>query len=335
MFPIRSRPACLLAPGIAWAFAACADDGTAPATDTASDTSRPDTTPWIYAPEDTTPEATLARQTIETAIDTAVTEALALDAAPIAALHELLFPPPPIGEGDLTGCPAFLTYDYGNAVAYFWQGECTADNGHSYSGQGVVAVYTDFTNEIGTFSGMTVQLSGRITAPDGTWLEGSGSAGFFAGGNEQLAAASNTLNGAWRAGGPRAPMSPWLDGTREPSLEVATWTFLPTGGRNLTVKGGLSFAGESPFPAEVSAVVFEDFTARAVLAGASCESEPGGMASVRAADGTWYDTLFDGPTDAAATTPAETCDGCGATWHRASDIGPVCVDARDLLARLP
>jgi hypothetical protein len=320
---------------VGFGLSACADAEPVPAADVTADTSRLDTTPWIYAPDDVSEEPALATATLQQAIDTAVSVALELDTSPIAALHDLLLPPPPIGEGDLSGCPAYLTYDYGNAVAFFWQGECTGENGHTYSGQGVVAVYTNFTNEVGTFSGSTVQLSGRITAPDGTFLEGSGAAGFFAGGNAQLAARSNTLNGAWRAGGPRAPVSPWLDGTREPSLEVASWTFLPTGGRNLTLKGGLSFSADSPLPAGVSALVFEDFTARAILAGASCEQEPGGMASVRGDDGTWYDVLFDGPTDAAATTPAETCDGCGATWYRAREIDPVCVDGRNLLARLP
>jgi len=258
--------------------------------------------------------------------------------APIIALHELVYPPPTIGEGDLAGCPAFLTYDYGNATAYYWQGECTAANGTSFSGLGYIAIYDDFTNEFGTFSGKTVTMSGRITAPDGTFIEGSGTASTLAGGNAELSVDTRVLDGSWLAGGPRAPTAEdaaWLDGSRRPNLEVLRWTFLATGGKNLTIDGGLSFASDSPLPTGVTAVALETFTARAALAGASCEREPGGVASIRDDAGTWYDVLFDGPTDDAPETPADLCDGCGQTWHRALAVDPTCVDAREVLRGLP
>jgi hypothetical protein len=261
---------------------------------------------------------------------------LALDVRPILALHGEVAPPPPLGTGDLTGCPARLTQDYGAAKVYFWQGACTDEAGRMWAGQGAVITYTDLVNEVGTFSGQQIQMAGRITAPDGTWLEGAGTATWFHGGSEQLAAVSHALTGSWTAGGPgvttAAGASPWLDGTRNPSLEVVRWTYLPTGGDNLTVRGGLSFAEGGPWGEAITAISFEDFTARAREAGASCPREPGGAVALRDADGAWIDVFFDGPTDRAAETDAALCDGCGDAWYRAEALEAVCVDARPLLA---
>jgi len=326
---------------IALVFVSGCDDAepaTGGDTDRADATQRPDTpSPWIYPEADTESGPTLPAATLSEAVSTVVDLAIELDVDPIIALHELIYPPPTIGEGDLSGCPAFLTYDYGDATAYYWQGECTAANGTSFSGLGYIAIYDDFTDEFGTFTGKTVTMSGRITAPDGTFLEGSGNASAIASGNAEFSADTRILDGSWLAGGPRAPSSPddaWLDGSRRPNLGVLRWTFLATGGKNLTVSGGLSFASDSPLPTGVTAVALEAFTARAELAGATCEREPGGVASIRDEAGTWYDVLFDGPTDEAPETPPDLCDGCGQTWHRALAVDPTCVDARELLRGL-
>lgn len=314
--------------------AACTDDsGTEGAADTTADTSEaPDTTrpndptPWIYPQDeaDFTPELSAAE--IEGAIEMAMEVALTLDSKVVHDLHELLFPMPEAGSGDPTGCPFYLTYDYGTAKAFYWQGECTASDGTRYSGRGSVAIYTRFQNEFGIFDGYDVNMAGTIEAPDGTFLEGSGQAGGYTGEAQDLTALVAVLNGTFTAGGPRAPDSPWLDGTRRPTLTVNGWTYVPTGGRNVTVVGGISGLD---FPAGITAVSLEDLTARQSTAGATCERELGGAAGVRGPDGNWYDVIFDGPVGETPETPPALCDGCGETWFRGQEVGDTCVDARD------
>ena len=109
-------------------------------------------------------------------------------------------------------------------------------------------------------------------------------------------------------------------------LTVNGWTYVPTGGTNVTVLGGLSGLD---FPAGVSAVSLDNLTARQATAGATCERELGGAAGVRGDDGNWYDVIFDGPLGEEAATPPAMCDGCGVTYFRGHEVGSVCVDARD------
>lgn len=295
--------------------------------DTSDTSARPDVpTPWIY-PEDPDDEVTpaLATPTLQSALTTAISAALELDPRVVLDLHEALFPTPEAGSGDPTGCPFYLTYDYGTAKAFYWQGECTASDGTMFSGFGSVATYDDFVNEAGTFDGYDVNMAGRIEAADGTFLEGSGQAGSYAGAAGDLASTAAVIDGTFSAGGPRAPASVWLRGHRRPSLNVTGWTYKPTGGTNVTINGGISGLD---FPDGVSAVSLDDVTAREALAGATCERELGGAAGVRGDDGNWYDVLFDGPLGEDAETPGELCDGCGETWFRGHSVDETCVDAK-------
>lgn len=317
---------------------ACAEaESAGPTVDSEVDSSRPDAvTPWIL-PEDTAePPDALSPDARSEALATAVDLALELEPEAVLALHDLLLPPPPLGSGDLTGCPVTLTYDYGEATAFFWQGECTGPDGTMYSGTGTLARYDDFANEGGVFDGFELSLAGRIEAPDGTWLEGSGRVGGYDGAGGELTAWARVFEGTFRAGGPRAPDDPWLDGSRRPSLEVSGWTYVPTAGRSVTVVGAL--AGDGLFEGGVTGVAFDGLTLRETSAGNTCEREAGGAASVRGDDGAWYDVLFDGPADAGAEggqVEQSLCDGCGETFYRGQAVDPTCFDARPLLRGLP
>ncbi|MFO0748513.1 MAG: hypothetical protein U1F43_23035 [Myxococcota bacterium] len=254
----------------------------------------------------------------------ALDAALEIDPQMVGDLNDPLYPPPAAGSGDLSGCPFFLTYDYGNAQAYYWQGECTDAAGTQFSGYGYASWYHDYPVEFGNVDGFEYYLAGRIQAADGTWLEGAGSVTAYDGGGADLDGFARTLDGTFTAGGPRAAASPWLDGTRRPSLSVSGWRYLPTGGKNLMFSGGIG--GLDGFPGDVSAVALDDLTVRTLTAGSACEREFGGSASVRGPDGSWYDIVFDGPTDEEPdTTPADVCDGCGDTFVRGATIDATCV----------
>ncbi len=319
------------------ALAACDDDPQAAATTDTGDATTADTeprpdapTPWIYPADEDPPTPELDLDALESALTIALDAALEVDPGVVRDLHELLFPMPTTGSGDPTGCPFFLTYDYGTAKAFYWQGECTASDGSMFSGSGSVALYDDFQNEAGIFDGFAVTMAGRIEAADGTFLAGSGQAVRYAGGAGDLRADVATLDGTFTAGGPRAPQSPWLDGSRRPSLTVTGFTYVPTGGTSVALAGGL--AGLD-FPAGVTAVALDELTLRQALAGATCERELGGAAGVRGADGNWYDALFDGALGENAQTPPELCDGCGETWYRGVALGALCLDARTWFGR--
>lgn len=323
-----------------FAASACGDDPVQATADTAtnSDTAsgadadaatsdRPDTpTPWIF--EDDTVVATpdLAPADLQAAVEAALNAALELDPQVVKDLHDLLYPAPEPGSGDPSGCPFFLTYDYGNAWAFYWQGECTNEEGTSYSGYGYASWYDDYPVEYGTIDGFEYYLAGRIEAADGTWMEGAGDVTAYEGGGGDLDGFTRVVDGTFRAGGPRAPKSPWLDGTRRPSLTVSGWRYLPTGGKNLMFSGGIG--GLADFPGDVTAVALDDLMVRTISAGSACEKEFGGSASVRGPDGSWYDIIFDGPSDEEPdTTPAELCDGCGETFFRGQGLDATCLPA--------
>ena len=280
-------------------------------------------TPWIYPEEAPDTESTLSAQDRAGAVHAALAAVLALDPDAIRDLHDLIFPPPGAGTGDLTGCPLQLTYDYGTQKAFYWQGECTASDGTMYSGMGYASWFEDADFDGAVVTGYAYNMSGRIEAPDGTWLEGAGDANSLSGQNGEIYLFGRGLNGTFKAGGPRAPSSVWLTGKRRPSVKYDGWVYGPTGGHNLAFTGGIS--GLEDFPGGVTAVSLEGLTLRDILAGSPCPSEPGGVASVRGPDGAWTDIAFDGITDAVPEPDQAACDGCGSSWFRGADVGETCV----------
>ena len=338
---MRTGSAWLLIATLGAAFAgACGDDPAASEVDTpdvavvedAGPDARPDLpTPWIFEDDalDTTPE--LTPEAVSAALSAGIDAALELDPEIVKDLHDRLFPPPAPGTGDATGCPFILTYSAPHAESFYWQGECTAPDGTMYSGYGYVSRYDDMPVDFGDLDGYEYFLAGRIEASDGTWLEAAGSATAYDGSGAELDGFARSLDGTFLAGGPGAPSSPWLDGSRRPSLTVSGWVYRPTGGKNLTFSGGLG--GVTGFPSGVSAIALDALTVRTKTAGAACQMEPGGGASVRGPDGTWYDVVFDGPTDEEPdATPPALCDGCGATYYRGAAIDDTCIETAPLFA---
>jgi hypothetical protein len=297
--------------------------------DAGGDTEDVEPTPWIYPPEDTPIEPSLDAKARADALQTALSAVLALSPDAVVGLQDLLYPRPSPGQGDPTGCPFVLTYEDGAAKAFFWQGECTASDGTRFSGQG----YTTWTEGLEadglTSDGFEVSLAGRIEAADGTFLEGAGSVAGYEGQNPEIRVFGRSMNGTFSGGGPRAPADAWLTSKRRPSVRVDGWVYVPTGGHNLLVSGGIS--GLDDFPGGATAVAFDGLTLRDVNGGATCPTEPGGSASVRGPDGNWFDIAFDGPTDAVPSTDAESCDTCGASWFRGSPVDPTCVDTAPFL----
>lgn len=287
-------------------------------------------TPWIYPADEPDPEEALAAPEREEAIEAALDAALELDPAAIRDLYEVLLPPPSVGEGDPTGCPLLLTYDYGTAKAFYWQGECTDSLGTTFSGMGYASWFEKAQFDDGVLAdGFDYSLSGRIEAADGTWLEGAGVISSYYAEGPDTHGFGRAIDGVYQAGGPRAPDNVWLTSARRPSLRVDGWTYRPTQGTNLTLTGGLS--GLDGFPGGVTAVSFEAFTMRSATAASPCPSEPGGLASIRGPSGAWVDVSFHGLTDEAPKPDPEACDGCGDSFYRGAAAGPTCVDPSSFL----
>jgi len=315
-------------------LSACGDDTHVSDDDTsAGDTAtRPDTpTPWIFEDDADEVAPSLSPETLQAALEAALDASMQLQPREVKDLHDLIFPPPEDGSGDPSGCPFFLTYDYGTAKAFYWQGECTTSDGRMFSGYGYAQYYQGQPVDFGTIDGYTYYLAGRLEAADGTWLEGAGSVTEYSGGGPQLDGFSRAMDGTFAAGGPRAPTSSWLDGTRRPAMSVSGWLYPPTGGKNLMFTGGIG--GLSDFPGGVTAVSLDDLTVRTLLAGSACGNEFGGSASVRGPDGSWYDIVFDGPTDDDPdSTPAALCDGCGDTFFRGAAVTATCISPAPYVA---
>ncbi|MFT6157504.1 MAG: hypothetical protein ACJAZO_003780 [Myxococcota bacterium] len=268
--------------------------------------------PYVYDDVDETTPA-LALTELEAAIEGFFSVIFTITAQPLAdAYWELA------ADQDAY-CPPQYTED-GNT---YWFGECTTEGGTTYSGYAFAQEYADVAEGEYVYEGAAIFGVFDLVGANGETLTGGGEASWvnavYTGDDTAHTTHQNNVSGTFYWDAPRAADS-WLSGEVNPDiLMVANYIPEFNGGR-IQMSGGVSGLGA---PADTVVVdelvmVHPDITA--------CGIEPAGVMGVRAADGNWFDVVFDGTTEFGGEIDPETCDGCGGVYWRGSYLGDVCPD---------
>ncbi len=270
-------------------------------------------TPYVYEEPDEV-EPALDPAALGEAIRDGLSLALRIDARPFLASYEGL-----LAGADGVGCPVLVRQSDAYSQSTFWQGECGTAAGGAFSGFGAVYTYEDLDYGDGTlYDGWYVYHSGRLAAGAAT-LEGSGVISYATAEPAGYTIHVTSLDGSFVLA-PDAP-GPWLDGTLGPSLTVFAAYVPGLDAHAIGLDGGLAgLAGPA------NTIAFSGVRLTEASLGSQCDREPSGTVSVRDAEGSWYDVVFDGPTDEAPDVDPAVCDGCGRTYFRGRELGATCVD---------
>jgi hypothetical protein len=250
-----------------------------------------------------------------------------LEADPLLELYEQVL----ADQGPF--CPFWIDSPGGP----FWNSFCTAPGGTYY--HGFLQTLEDFDGSVfptgvgpdAVVEGGGLSGAGYIETASGYDFDASGilfSATTTTPGPEgpdQYAWQQHFLSGSFAYNGPHWEDT-WIDDGLHPFLTKSVMTDRYVGGREVFLEGGAAGLG-----GDIDSVVFHQVNLFDALLGSSCELEPSGKISVRAATGAWYEVQFDGPPSYEVETPAELCDGCGRVYYAEQLIGIGCVDFSPLL----
>ncbi len=269
--------------------------------------------PYLFEEEDP-PVASVDVSDLEAAIASAVALTLSLNAGPV-------FPAYHAAMADTDGsCPDY--YDYEGSQ--YWYDECSTPSGTSFSGYGFYQIYDDYDAGDGSiYNGHSLYGVARIETPDGETFVAGGSA-------YQLVATAvdytyyvSQIAGSFAWDGQEASDT-WLATELSPDLTMTAYV-AGAYGSMVVADGGVSGLGAELATGGLDTVVFDALTLM-TDALTTCPTEPGGVVSVRDADGNWYDVVFDGPAEYGDTVNSTLCDGCGSAYFRGVYVGNVCAD---------
>ena len=291
-------------------------------------------TPWIYEDDgsDTVPPS-LDAVAVAEAIEDSLGTLFDVNPAPVQDVFV-----DALDDRDDGGCPFVYETVDGYAAVTFWQDSCAASTGAMYEGYGYMYVYDDYpAGDDLLLDGWAILLSGEVGGAGGDTVEGSGVVSEIWGSNGYYDYRQRQLGGTFVIDGRLLDASgvDWLDGSLQPNFDVSALYVpeinpdAPTGldARQVSINGAFSgLAGD------VETVAFEGVIVTEETVGSACDLEPAGTISVRAADGNWYDVVFDAPAELGEPMDDPSlCDGCGTAWFRGDQIEDVCVDFTRLL----
>lgn len=263
------------------------------------------------------PEPTYDLVAIAAAVQGALDQVLRMDADPVFGAYDAVM------AGQSGSCPNY----YSDGDATYWYDQCESDAGFAFSGYGYTLLYEDYPDpESGyVYNGRGLFAAATIEAADGHLFSGAGTVYALVGDKGEEHYDQLVLQGTFRWDGAEVDGT-WVGDGVSPDLVRASYRH-DSYGRYVSLDGGMS-----PLEGEMIAVAFEDVLIYEESIGSTCEIEPAGSISVRGLDGSWYDVLFDGPTDEAPNTDPDDCDGCGTAYYRGEPMGQVCADFSQLLA---
>ncbi|MEQ1502207.1 MAG: hypothetical protein ABMB14_08245 [Myxococcota bacterium] len=265
----------------------------------------PDDAPWVV--EDTAAEVAVALDPIVDAVQDAILRAATFDPSPVLDGYRAL-----AADGD-AGCPTRFVND---GVAY-WLDDCTSDVGTAFSGFGVDDLTVD------PASGLTVETIGgvgSISAADGAFVTFDGYVQVASADDGYVRSTTILVAGEFATDAASASGT-WVEEGVVPNLVVARYEIGGLGTAAI-VTGTLE-----GLPGGWSVVAFDEATLIEPATGlGDCGDEPAGSISVRTADGSWADIVFDPVVGAEAVETADpaACDGCGQVWHDGVDVGQAC-----------
>jgi hypothetical protein len=215
-------------------------------------------------------------------------------------------------------CPAV----YADDDVDYWLDSCTSAAGTRFDGFGL----DDALTVVDGAAVYDVEATGgaaEIEASDGTFLALDGYVQRIEQESYGVLVTALVLTGAFATNHPAADGT-WLGDGVEPTLAVSRYSI---GGATVLI-GAVGALDQ--LPGDNPSVAFDDAAILDPSIGyGGCALEPTGVVSVRLPTGDWVDVVFDpilqDDGNVLLDDPAA-CDGCGAAWHRADPLGPVCLD---------
>ncbi|MEN0062525.1 MAG: hypothetical protein AAGA48_10280 [Myxococcota bacterium] len=266
---------------------------------------------WDFSTDDTLEPIDLAA--VGSALDRAVVDVLTYDARPLIEGYR-----DRLATSGTPNCPAITVDPAGNQ---YWVSGCYADDGSVFGG--FLFYYPQVDNFDGQFlfTGDSVVGNARIVDPMGDAIDIQGSAVFLRGraADDSSELVVNSVSGGF---GMDADAPRWLDaGPQSANVELVGLQFV--GGLGLVVQ-----ATGAIVVADDDGTWAASFSANAMALGplSACDSEPGGVVSVRDPAGRWIDIEFDGPILDESAGDAAACDGCGQARADGAELGLVCAD---------
>lgn len=275
-----------------------------------------DPTPWSYDPVSAR-EPTLTPEQVGAALEQWIPRMRTFEVEPLFSAWEAA-----IATGDEV-CPSRATGAEGEAFYQQWNDDCQATTGATFYGYTEYAGATEPAEDGWTASYRYVYGVASIYTPDGhTWRAN----GFFSTGlgwKDDERYFDKNIEGDHSWDGDEVADT-WVTEGLHFSGGVGAYT--DGVGRQI----GMSM-GVSGMSGDIVAISTADLGMISADWAPPCPQEPVGTASVRAADGGWYDVVFDPPTWEQPDLPASQCDGCGRLFFEGQEIGLACADLSDLV----
>ena len=199
-----------------------------------------------------------------------------------------------------------------------WNATCTAASGASYTG-----FISTFRGQQGEVYASNMRGEATVTTPDGARLVVAGDVHTTV--QETQHKWYSSVDGVLSYDGP-AGQGTWLADTVAVSV---AYTLLLDANDHLVRAEVEGFFG--PLDGAVSAINFDGIEVAHTLDN-PCPEEPAGIISVRDANGTWGELVFDltfAP-DGSGSIEDGLCDGCGTLWFDGVAVDTVCVDPQPL-----
>ncbi|MEQ1565504.1 MAG: hypothetical protein ABMA64_07700 [Myxococcota bacterium] len=269
----------------------------------------PSDAPWVL-PATTSTGADLAA--VAASAQDAIARVVEIDPDPVLDAYRALY------AGADAGCPAL----YRDDDVEYWLDTCTSGAGTVFDGFGLDETLT-IDDGAGVYDVTATGGAGRIEAADGTFVEVDGYVQRIDQSDGTVVVSSLVLSGDFSTNVPGTDGT-WLGEGIRPNLAVTRYSI---GGQLILfgVEGALDqLPGENPAVAFHDAVILDPD-----LGYGGCGDEPSGTMSVRLPSGEWVDIDFDPVVNDDGLVEIDdpaACDGCGAGWHRAESLGPICLD---------
>lgn len=269
--------------------------------------------PYIVE-EESPPESAFSASEVEAALGEAISLAMSLTGQPVFPAYFAVM------EGADDACPNYYESE-GNV---YWYDVCTSEQGTAFNGYSFYYYYDHYYIGDEAYTGDALFGVAQVQDDDGHLFQAGGTAYDLIVEGDGYQYWYSVAQGGFSYDG-REANGTWLEDGLAPDMLQYVYYVPSVDARGYVMQGSVS-----GLTGGFSAAVFDGIQILDEVLGqyfgANCSEEPGGIVSMRDEAGNWYDILFDGPSNASATTPEGMCDGCGEAFFRGESVGQVCVD---------